>query len=91
MFRVFEVLGKLPYTFMLKENQKDIPILPLDLALWLTLTSLCLEHVFTVPKVFEPLKFDCILYIYIIYRISLAVFKDWNTSEAWKTPSLDFV
>ena len=37
--------------------------MPPDLSLWLTLISsnyLCLEHIFMmVPKVFEPLKFDC--------------------------------
>ena len=46
------------------ENWKDIPILTPDLALWLTLISsayLCLEHIFMVPKVFEPLKFYCIV------------------------------
>ena len=36
-----------------------------DLALQLTLITcssnyLCLEHIFMVPKMFEPLKFDCI-------------------------------
>ena len=42
----------------MKENQKDIPILPPDVGLRLTPTSSnypCLEHVFMVPKVFEPL------------------------------------
>ena len=46
-----------------KENRKYIPIMPLDLKLWLTLISTnysCLEHIFIVPKVFEPLKFYCI-------------------------------
>ena len=45
-----------------KENRKDIPIFPPDLALLLTLISLnypCLKHVFMVPKVFQPLKLDC--------------------------------
>ena len=35
-----------------------------DLAPWYTLISSnypCLEHIFTVPKVFEPLKFYCII------------------------------
>ena len=35
-----------------------------DLASWLTLSGsnyLCLEQIFMVPKMFEPLKFDCIL------------------------------
>ena len=37
--------------------------MPPDLALWLTCISLnypCLEHIFIVQKVFEPLKSDCI-------------------------------
>ena len=41
---------------------KIYPIMPLDLALWLTLINSndpCREHVFMVPKVFEPLKFYC--------------------------------
>ena len=45
-----------------KENRKDISSLPSDLALRLTLTSSnypCIEHVFMVPQVFEPLKFYC--------------------------------
>ena len=45
-----------------KENRKDIPILPPDLALCLKLISSncpCLEHILMVPKVFEPLKFYC--------------------------------
>ena len=45
------------------KNRKDIPIMPLDVALWLTLISSnypCLEHIFMVPKVCEPLKFYCI-------------------------------
>ena len=46
-----------------KERRKYIPILPSDLALWLTLISSnypCLEHIFMVQKVFKPLKFYCI-------------------------------
>ena len=45
-----------------KETQKYIPIMPSDLTLWLTLISSnypCLELISLVPKVFEPLKFDC--------------------------------
>ena len=37
--------------------------MPPDLALWITLISSnypCLEHIFMVPKGFEPLKNDCI-------------------------------
>ena len=47
----------------LKENREDIPNLPPDLALLLTHISSnypCLEHIFMVPKVFEPLEFYCI-------------------------------
>ena len=43
-------------------KQKYIPIMSPDLALWLTLISSnypCLEHIYMVPKVFEPLKFYC--------------------------------
>ena len=42
---------------------KEIIIIPPDLALLSTLISSnypCLELIFMVPKVFEPLKFDCI-------------------------------
>ena len=45
---------------------KEILIMPPDLALLSTLTGSnyrCLELIFMVSKVFEPLKFDCI-YIY---------------------------
>ena len=47
-----------------KENRKkNIPIMPPDLAICLTLLSsnyACFEHIFMVPKVFEPLKIHCI-------------------------------
>ena len=45
------------------ENGKDIPIRPSDLALSSSLIGSnypCLELIFMVPQVFEPLKFDCI-------------------------------
>ena len=45
---------------------KEILIIPPDLALLSTLIGSnypCLEQVFMVPKVFEPLKFDCICLI----------------------------
>ena len=48
-----------------KENREDIPIMPPDVALCLTLISSnypCLEHLFMVPKVFKPLKFYCIAF-----------------------------
>ena len=44
------------------KNQKDISIKPPDLALISTLIGSnypCLELIFMVPTVFEPLKFDC--------------------------------
>ena len=44
------------YTFMVKESRKDIPILPPDQVLALTLELPCLEHTVMVPKVFEPLE-----------------------------------
>ena len=43
---------------------KEILIMPPDLALLSALIGSnypCLELIFMVPKVFEPLKFDCIL------------------------------
>ena len=43
-------------------NSRDIPIMPLVLTLWLIPISSdnpCIEHLFMVTKVFEPLKFDC--------------------------------
>ena len=48
---------------LIKETRKDIPIMPPDLALLSTLIGSnypCLELIFMVPKVFEPLKFYCI-------------------------------
>ena len=47
---------------LIKETRKDIPIMPPDLALLSTLIGsnyLCLELIFMVPRVFEPLKFYC--------------------------------
>ena len=49
------------HSFMLKKIKK-IPIMRPDLALWLTLISSnypSLEHIFSVQKMFEPLKFYC--------------------------------
>ena len=51
----------------IKENRKYIPFMPPGLALRLTLNAAnypCLEHIFMVPKVFEPLKFYCITLFY---------------------------
>ena len=45
--------------------------MPTDFALWLTLISSnypCLELIFMVPKVFEPLNFDCINITRYAYR-----------------------
>ena len=45
----------------IEENRKDIPTAPPDLALESTLNGSnypCLEQIFIVPRVFEPLKFD---------------------------------
>ena len=44
-------------------NRKYIPTMPPDLARGFTIISSkcpCLEHIFMVPKVFDPLKFYCI-------------------------------
>ena len=44
------------------EHGNDIPIIPSDLVLMSTLTGSnypCLELIFMVPKVFEPLKLVC--------------------------------
>ena len=46
-----------------QRKSKEIRIIPPDLALLSTLIGSnypCLELIFMVPKVFEPLKFDCI-------------------------------
>ena len=51
----------------IEENRNIIPIMPPDLALSSTLIGSsypCLELIFMVPKVFEPLKFDCIYLVY---------------------------
>ena len=50
-------------------KSKKILIKPPDLALLPTLIGsnyLCLELIFMVPKVFEPVKFDCIYSLYIV-------------------------
>ena len=44
----------------IKGNREGIPMMPSELALWLTLISSnypCLQHIFMIPKVLEPLKF----------------------------------
>ena len=54
--------GNTQHTFMLQKI-KEILIMPPDLALLSTLIGSnypCLELIFVVPEVFEPLKFDCI-------------------------------
>ena len=48
--------------FYYKKNRKYSPFMPPDMALSLTLISSnypCLEHIFMVRKVFEPLNFYC--------------------------------
>ena len=58
------------HTFMLKKLD-NIPIMPPDLALWLTLISSnypCLEDIFMVLKVFELLKLGSI-YAYYMMQI----------------------
>ena len=55
-----------------KENRKDISIMPPDLALLSTLIGSnypCLELIFMVPKVFEPLKFYCSFMCSLIDRL----------------------
>ena len=59
------------HTFMLKKVGKISLFLPPDLALGLTLISSnypCLELIFMVPKVFEPLKFYCNWFYYFKNR-----------------------
>ena len=54
---------------------KEILIVPPDLALLSTLIGSncpCLELIFMVPKVFEPLKFDCIFIYSTKEHISLS-------------------
>ena len=52
---------------------KEILIMPPDLALLSTLISSnypCLELIFMVPKVFEPLKFDCNKFENLILKVN---------------------
>ena len=70
-----------------RKSKKKISLLCLLAwrARWLTLNSSnypCPEHIFIVPKVFEPLKFDCILYI----LNSLVM----SNSRVFKTQELNF-
>ena len=59
-------------------NSKEIFIMPPDLALLLTLVGSnypCLELIFMVPKVFEPLKFDCIMHVHdIVFEVLAKIF-----------------
>lgn len=49
---------------MFKKTQNIIPITLHDLALRLKLISYpCLEHIFSIPKVLEPLKFYCVRHL----------------------------
>ena len=55
-------------TFMLKKIEKNVPFMPHDLVLksiHIASNYPCLELIFMVTKVFEPLKFDCI-WIYLL-------------------------
>ena len=63
------------YTCILKENRKDIPIMSLDHALWLILSSSnypCFEHIVIITKLFEPLKYGCIYSQCIRYLVLLS-------------------
>ena len=58
--------------------------MPPDLALLSTLIGsnyLCLELIFMVPKVFEPLKFDCNLTHTHIFGIPAESFSAYNLSK----------
>ena len=59
-------------------NSKEILIMPPDLVLLLTLVGSnypCLELIFMVPKVFEPLKFDCIMHVHdIVFGVLAKIF-----------------
>ena len=75
------------------EHRKYIPIMSPDLALWLALISSdypCLEHIFMVPKVFEPLKFyyTCIFnfrkYLAGHHNSTLNIDKQYSTSRQIK-------
>ena len=65
---------------------KEILIMPPDLALLSTLICSnypCLEPIFMVPKVFEPLKFDCI-HIFICPFETYAAFEGGNKYLCFK-------
>ena len=74
-------------TFMIKKIERKIPTMPPDLALWLTLISSnypCIEHNLMAQKVFEPLKFYCILYQlkmkqYLAHVRGLIITSYWST------------
>ena len=57
------ILMSIYNTLLFEENRKEHHIMLLYLALQLipTGSNYCLEQIFIVPKVFEPLKFDYIL------------------------------
>ena len=76
------------------KNRKYICIMPPDLALLLTLISsnyLCLEHIFMVPKVFEPLKFYCSLKEKIKRRPFLGVVSSTQGSQYQKKNERSFL
>ena len=57
-----------------ERKSEAIPIMPPDLALLLSLICSnhpCLEHLFMVPKVFEPLLFGYIeMSLFLVLRVS---------------------
>ena len=79
------------------EKSKYTLIMPPDLALWLTFVSSnypSLEHIFVVPKVFEPLKFLCIKHQ---FKIACKVFLNLKLDPAsvkthyyWKKTNIYF-
>ena len=60
-------------------RNKEILIMQPDLALLSTLIGSnypCLELIFIVPKVFEPLKFDCIFLFLIVYGLYFSILSE---------------
>ena len=81
------------HTFMLKKIGKNIPIMPPNLVLWLTPISSsypCLEHIFVVPIVFEPLKFysSSIHVDYMCRVVNFSSFDTFSTSPNYVSKEL---
>ena len=77
------ILQKMEKTFL------DYFHLPSDLALWLTLSGSsypCLEQISMVPKMFEPLKFDCILPSWELNLRLLVLQSDAQLTAQWSPP-----